>query len=119
VISIVHFGKTRRAYSDVYYTIYLATLSAFGIRRVESRDIKIGYGRSFVMHRDSMYFAKTALLAKQRKAQRKAEIESSVTKDAPRHIWMDKANFEKLMQDKLREAMEEDHNSMLILIMRV
>ena len=43
-----------------YHTMYLGILASFGIRQIEGRDCKIGYGNLFSVCRNSIYFQKLA-----------------------------------------------------------
>ena len=110
IINIIHFGKTNRNYADIYFTIYLATLSSFGIRRFEGRDLRLGYSRGYIIHRDSCYFTRAAQIARDKQTEKRKALEERVAQTIPRHLYQEKGTFEKIMQEQLTAAMEKEHN---------
>lgn len=111
IINIIHFGKANRNYADIYFTIYLGTLSSFGIRRFEGRDTRIGYSRGYIIHRDSCYFTKAAQFARDKQTEKRKALEERVAQSIPRNLYQEKVEFEEIMKEQLTAAMEKEHNS--------
>ena len=112
IMNLFRHGKTRKAYNEHYYTIYLAVLSALGIRKVEGRDCRLGYGRLFSMSRNSIYFYKAAQLAIMRRRRRKEEIDQRIERSTrAKMTHMTKKDYANHTKEVLREIMEEEHSS--------
>lgn len=111
LLSLFRFGKTNKQFSEHYYTAFLAFLSSFGIRRTEGRDLRLGYGRTFVVSRNSICFTVAAQFAYAKREQKRKELEETITRDMQNKMQiLTKTEFETLMQTRLREAMENEHS---------
>lgn len=114
IMNLLRKGRTHRAYNENYYTVYLAVLSAFGIRQIEGRGCRSGYGRLFSMCRNSIYFFKAAELAMAKRKKKKESIEQKIDKSIRASIKsLTKNEYTQMMKQKLREAMEQEHSSTL------
>ena len=111
LIDLMRSGKTGKVFCELYYTAYLATLSAFGIRKMEGRDCSIGYGKGFVLHRNSYYFDAASQLTIARRKEKIKALEEKIAKQMPQQLKkLNRLEFEETMKERLRDAMEAEHN---------
>ena len=109
IVSIVHSGKTKNIYSDSYYEIYLSILASFGIRRIEGKDFRMGYGKQFLIHKSNFFFDKAVKIAVQLKSIKDKEVESKVMQQMPKFLTMDSKAFNELLQQDIKNVLESQN----------